>query len=81
MVETLMVPLRSPPVPQVSSSRSPASGTTTRSADAANMAPTSPVISSTVSPLQRRPKTKAAIWAEVALPSSTSARAAPAWVW
>ncbi len=61
MVETLMVPLRSPPVPQVSTSRSASpSGTTTRS-DAASMAATRPVISSTVSPLQRSPNTKAAI--------------------
>ena len=81
MVETLIVPLRSPPVPQVSTRRSASeSGTRTRSA-ASIMAPTSPVISSTVSPLHRIPKMNAAIWAGVALPSRMSAMAARASCW
>jgi hypothetical protein len=61
MVDTLMVPLRSPPVPQVSITRSATgSGSSTRS-DAASMAATIPAISSTVSPRQRRPNMNAAI--------------------
>ena len=78
IVDTLMVPLRSPPVPQVSTRRSAKVGATTTRSEAASMAATKPVISDTVSPLQRSPNRKAAIWAGVALPSRMSARAAPA---
>ena len=73
-VETLKVPARSPPVPQVSSSGPGiASG-----AAAASIALTRPVISVAVSPLMRRPVAKAAIWAGVASPASTEPMAATA---
>src|SRR5215211_3163610 len=73
-VDTLKVPARSPPVPQVSSS----GPGTSRGAAAASMALTRPVISVAVSPLMRRPVAKAAIWAGVASPASTEPMAAPA---
>src|SRR4029453_2997917 len=73
-VETLKVPARSPPVPQVSSS----GPGTANGAAAASMALTRPVTSSAVSPLIRRAVAKAAIWAGVASPASTDPMAAPA---
>jgi hypothetical protein len=78
IVDTLILPLRSPPVPQVSMSRACSSGPTGTIVDASSMARTRPVISSTVSPLQRSPKMNAVICTGVARPPSISARTAPA---
>ena len=73
MVDTLMERLRSPPVPQVSTT---SSGLGRGSGSAwVSMARTKPVISSTVSPLMRKAVTKAAICAGVAAPARTSPRA------
>ena len=68
--------LRSPPVPQVSTR--PSGPSTTTGVTCSNMAPSSPVISSTVSPFMRRATQKAAIWADVARPSRISVIAAAA---
>ena len=75
-VETLIVWLRSPPVPTMSTawSRRPA-GSGTSSA-ASSMAASRPVSSSTDSPFIRRATTKPASWAGVAAPSRISASAA-----
>ena len=76
MVETLMVPARSPPVPQVSTSRArTSSGTGTVSATS-SMAPNMPVSSSDVSPLHRNPNMNAAICEGLAAPSRISRNAA-----
>ena len=76
MVETLMVPARSPPVPQVSTSLArTSSGTGTVSATS-SMAPNMPVSSSDVSPLHRSPKMNAAICDGLAAPSRISRSAA-----
>ena len=76
MVETLMVPARSPPVPHVSTSlscRSAGSGTVSATSSiASNM----PVSSASVSPLQRSPKMNAAICDGLAAPSRISRSAA-----
>ncbi len=70
MVETLMLRNRSPPVPQVSMTSSPAGSS--RGTAWATMARTNPVISSTVSPLARSATASAAICAGEAWPDRTS---------
>ena len=68
-VEILNVPLRSPPVPQVSTT----SGSSTRMRTAfSRMTRTDPTTSSTVSPFIRNAVRYAAIWAGVAAPSMIS---------
>jgi hypothetical protein len=74
-VDTLKVPARSPPVPQVSSN---GPGTSSGAA-ACSIARTRPFISVAVSPLIRRPVANAAICAGVASPASTERIAAAAW--
>lgn len=69
MVDTLIDDSRSPPVPQVSTTSSPA-GRSNGTAWA-TMARTNPVISSTDSPLDRMATAMPAIWAGLASPSST----------
>ena len=76
MLETLIVPARSPPVPQVSTGSMP-SGRVMRSA-ASSMAWRRATSSSTVSPFMRRPTTKPAIWAGLASPARISPIAARA---
>src|SRR5690606_24435457 len=75
-VETLIVWARSPPVPTMSTTST--SGGSSRRSGAASMASSMPLSSSTVSPFIRRATMKAAICAEVAAPSSTSAMASRA---
>src|SRR5581483_3316864 len=74
MVEMLMVPFPSPPVPAVSSTGP--SVTTGRAAS--RMTRPRPVISSIVSPFMRRATAKAPIWAGVAEPPTMSAMASEA---
>src|ERR1700694_603935 len=77
MVDTLMLRLPSPPVPQVSTS-SPSTSTLSASS---NMAATRPDISSAVSPFIRIAVMKEAIWEGVGAPDSTWCIEALAWSW
>ena len=77
IVETLIVPAWSPPVPQVSTSRLPSSAGTGTLSATSSMASNMPVSSSEVSPLQRKPKMNAATCDGVAAPSRISRSAAP----
>ena len=77
-VETLMVWLRSPPVPTTSTARARTSSSSGTSSAAASMAARSPVSSSTDSPFMRSATTKPASCAGVAVPCRISAMAARA---
>jgi hypothetical protein len=79
MVETLKVPLPSPPVPQVSRSSSFRLGVT--GIALALIARAQPAISSAVSPFMRRAVTKALIWLGVASPRIISPITASASAW
>ena len=74
-VDTLMLPLLSPPVPQVSMRPRPAASSGTVS-EAARIAESRPTSSSAVSPLVRRAITNPAICAGVASPLKISVMAA-----
>ena len=76
MVETLMVPARSPPVPHVSTIRRARSSATGTVSATSSMASSIPVSSSGVSPLHRSPKMNAATCDCVAAPSRISRSAA-----
>ena len=74
IVETLIDPLRSPPLPQVSTRPGPRSIRSPR----ARIACTSPIISWDVSPLVRSDAANAAICVGAASPARIESRAAPA---